>query len=214
MIVNLNLHNKLIVVVGAGAEAQKRINILLKQGCRIMVISDSVNSHITKLAKAKKIRLKRQKIQDTKFISKLKPYIIITTTSDRILNQKIINDAKKSKIIIYSSDNPKDSDFTNPAIIDFKDIKVAIFTGSPAMSKKIRIQTEKILKETITKQDIARIKIQKIARELAKGNIPTQIQRKKYLEEIMADTKIDQLIKDSQMNKAEKRANTLLRNWK
>ena len=217
MIVDLNLHDKTVIVIGGGNEAQKRINSLLKQDCEILVISDSVNSQINKLVKAKKIKLKKQKIQDTKFISKLKPDMIITTTNDKNLNQKIINTAKRSKIIAYSSDNPEDSDFSNPAIIDFENmIQIAIFTGgrSPAMSKKIRIQSEKIFKKIITKEDIDQIKIQKIARKLAKEIIPTQTQRKEYLRSVMNDNEVEQLIKDGQLKKAERRAITILRNWK
>jgi len=217
MIVDLNLHGKTVIVVGGGNEAQKRINSLLKQDCKIIVISDLVNTQINKLVKTKKIELKKQKIHDTKFISKFKPNMIITTTSDKNLNQKIINSAKRSKIIVYSSDNPEESDFSNPAIIDFENmIQIAIFTGgrSPAMSKKIRIQSEKIFKKIITKEDIAQIKIQKIARKLAKESISTQTQRKEYLHSIMVDNDIDQLIKDGQIKKAEKRAITILRNWK
>ena len=217
MIIDLNLHDKTVIVIGGGNEAQKRINSLLKQDCEILVISDSVNSQINKLVKANKIKLKKQKIQDTKFISKLKPNMIITTTNDKNLNQKIINSAKKSKIIAYSSDNPEDSDFSNPAIIDFENmIQIAIFTGgrSPAMSKKIRIQSEKIFKKIITKEDIDQIKIQKIARKLAKEIIPTQTQRREYLRSIITDNKVEQLIKDGQLKKAERRAITILRNWK
>jgi precorrin-2 dehydrogenase/sirohydrochlorin ferrochelatase len=217
MIVNLNLQDKTIIVIGGGNEAQKRINSLVKQDCEILVISYSVNSQIRKLVKAKKIKLKIQKIQDTKFISKFKPNIIITTTNDKNLNQKIINSAKRSKIIVYSSDNPDDSDFSNPAIIDFENmIQIAIFTGgrSPAMSKKIRIQSEKIFKKIITKEDIAQIKIQKIARKLAKESIHTQTQRRKYLHSVMVDKKIEQLIKEGQLKKAERQAITMLRNWK
>ncbi len=217
MIVDLNLHGKTVVVIGGGNEAQKRINSLLKQDCDILVISDSVNSQINKLVKAKKIKFKKQKIHDTKFISKFKPNIIITTTNNKDLNQKIINSAKRKNIIVYSSDNPEDSDFSNPAIIDFENmIQIAIFTGgrSPAMSKKIRIQSEKIFKKIITKEDIAQIKIQKIARKLAKESISTQIHRREYLRSIMTDNKIEQLIKDGQLKKAEKRAITMLRNWK
>jgi len=217
MIVDLNLHGKIVIVIGGGNEAQKRINSLLKQGCEIIVISDSVNSQINKLVKTKKIKLKKQKIQDTKFISKFKPNIIITTTNDKKINQKIINDAKRNNIIAYSSDNPEDSDFSNPAIIDFENIiQIAIFTGgrSPAMSKKIRIQSEKIFKKIITKEDIAQIKIQKIARKLAKESISTQNHRREYLRSIMTDNEIEQLIKDGQLKKAEKRAITMLRNWK
>ena len=217
MIVDLNLHDKTVIVIGGGNEAQKRINSLLKQDCEILVISDSVNSQINKLVKANKIKLKKQKIQDTKFISKFKPNMIITTTNDKNLNQKIINSAKRSKIIAYSSDNPEDSDFSNPAIIDFENmIQIAIFTGgrSPAMSKKIRIQSEKIFKKIITKEDIDQIKIQKIARKLAKEIIPTQTQRREYLRSIINDNEVEQLIKDGQLKKAERRAITILRNWK
>ena len=217
MIVDLNLHDKTVIVIGGGNEAQKRINYLLKQDCKILVISDSVNSQINKLVKTNKIKLKKQKIQDTKFISKLKPNMIITTTNDKNLNQKIINSAKRSKIIAYSSDNPEDSDFSNPAIIDFENmIQIAIFTGgrSPAMSKKIRIQSEKIFKKIITKEDIDQIKIQKIARKLAKEIIPTQTQRREYLRSIINDNEVEQLIKDGQLKKAERRAITILKNWK
>ena len=217
MIVDLNLQNKKIIIVGGGSEAQKRINSLLKQECDITIITDSVNSQITKLAKTKKIKIIKQKIADTKFISKLKPSLIITTTNDKKVNQKIINTAKKKGITVYSSDNPEDSDFSNPAIINFENmIQIAIFTGgrSPIMSKKIKEKSEKALRKIITKEDIAQIKIQKKARGLAKDVITTQEQRKECLRSIMSDNGIDQLIKDGQIKKAEKRAITILRNWK
>ena len=217
MIIDLNIQDKTIVIIGGGNEAEKRINSLLRQSCKITVISDSANTQIKKLVKTKKIELKNQQIQNTRFISELKPDIIITATNDKKLNQKIINAAKRRKILVYSSDNPEYSDFSNPSIIDFeKTVQIAIFTRgqSPAMSKKIRIRSEKIFKKIITHEDISHIKIQNIARKLAKETIHTQSQRKEYLRDIMTDNMIDQLIKDGQMKKAEKRAITMLRNWK
>jgi len=217
MIVDLNLRNKTAIVIGGGNEAQKRVNSLLNQECEILVISDSINSQISKLAKSNKIKIRKQKIIDTTFIAKLKPDIVITTTNDKKLNQKIIKVAKKKNILAYSSDNPEESDFANPAIIDFENIiQIAIFTGgqSPAMSKKLRIKSEILFKKIITKQDISQIKVQKIARNIAKEIIPTQIERKAYLHSIMNDKKVEQLIKDNQVKKAEKRAVTLLKNWK
>ena len=217
MIVDLNLRDKTVIIIGGGNEAQKRINSLQNQGCKILLISDFVITSISKLIKTKKIKFKKQKIQDIKFISKYQPDMIITTTNDHTLNQKIINAAKKRKVIAYSSDNPEDSDFSNSAIINFENvIQIAIFTGgrSPAMSKKIRIQSEKIFKEIITKEDIAQIRIQQIARSLAKSKIDTQIRRKDFLRTIMGDKEIKQLIKDGKPKKAENRINTVLMEWK
>ena len=217
MIINLNLKDKKIIVVGGGNEAEKRIKSILNEKCEIIVISDSVNAEISKLVKIKQIKLKKQKIENIKFISELKPDLIITTTNDKKINQKIIDHAQKKKIISYSSDNPENSDFSNGAIIDFeKMIQVAIFTGgrSPVMSKKIKSKAEKALKKVISKQDIAQIRIQKISRKLAKEIIPTQVERKDCLRSIMTDDDIDQLIKDGQIKKAEKRAIEIIKKWK
>mgnify|MGYP001492566642 FL=1 len=217
MIINLNLEGKKIIIIGGGNEAEKRIKSILNEKCEISVISDSINEQISNWVKIKKIKLKKQKIENLKFISELKPDLIITTTNDRKINQKIITYAKKKKIIVYSSDNPDDSDFSNAAIIDFeKTIQIAIFTGgrSPAMSKKIKSKSEKALKKVILKEDIAQIKIQKISRTLAKEIIPTQFERKQCLNNIMNDNQIDQLIKDNQVKKAEKRAIEIIKKWK
>ena len=217
MIINLNLENKKIIVIGGGSEAEKRIKSLLNEKCEIIVISDSINEAISKLVKTKQVKLKKQKIENMKFISELKPSLIITTTNDKKINQKIINYAKKKKIIAYSSDNPEDSDFSNASIIDYeKMIQIAIFTGgqSPVMSKKIKSKAENVLKKVISKEDIVQIKIQKISRKLAKEIIPTQLQRKECLKSIMNDNHIDQLIKDGQIKKAEKRAIEILKTWK
>ena len=217
MIINLNLEGKKIIVVGGGNEAEKRIKSILNEKCEITVISDSINSQISKLVKTKKIKLKKQKIENIKFILELNPDLIITTTNDKKINQKIINYAKKKKIIVYSSDNPEDSDFSNAAIIDFeKMIQVAIFTGgrSPVMSKKIKSKVEIVLKKVISKEDIAQIKIQKTSRKIAKEVIPTQSERKECLRSIMTDNHIDQLIKDGQIKKAEKRATEIIKKWK
>ena len=217
MIINLNLHGRLVIVLGGGNEALKRINSLLNEDCQILVISNTINNQIKMLVKNKKIEFKKQKIQNSSVLSIYKPYMIITTTNDKKLNQKIINYAKSKKIIAYSSDNAELSDFANLAIMNFENtIQIAIFTGgkSPAMSKKLKIEAEKIFKKIITKEDIGQIKIQNIAREHAKNMILTQKERKRCLSSIMNDKEIKQLIKDDQLKRAEKRANTILRNWK
>ena len=194
MIINLNLRSRLVIVIGGGNEALKRINSLLEEKCQIIVISNVINNQIKTLVKNKKIKFKKQKIQNSSILSVYKPYMIITTTNDKKLNQKIINDAKNKKIIAYSSDNPELSDFANPAIIDFENIiQIAIFTGgkSPAMSKKLRMKSEKIFKKIITKEDIDQIKIQNIVRDLAKNRISTQNERKTYLSNIMGDKRLN-----------------------
>lgn len=217
MIISLNLQNKKVCIVGGGNESLKRLTPLLKENCNITVISESINKQIKNLALRKKILLKKTKLDDAKFLEKEKPFMIITTTNNNKLNLEILKKAKKMKIIAYSSDNPVQSDFSNPAIIDYeKIIEIAVFTGgkSPIMSKKIKEQLEKSLKKSISREDIEQIKIQMIARSLVKNSIDDQNKRKEFLNSLAMDKKIKQLIKDGQGKKIEKHIIAMLRDWK
>ena len=217
MIIDLNLNNRTIIIIGGGKEALKRINATLVHNSKIIVISEKIDSKISDLAKTRKIQVLEKRIESPNFISSLNPDLIITTTDNQKINDKIIDFANTKKILVYSSDNPEKSDFSNPAIINFKDmIQFAIFTGgrSPAMSKRIKSKVENLLGSVISEADIEQIKIQKIAREYAKKEIPTQNERKKCLNAIINDNEIDQLIKDGQMKEAEKLAIKILKEWK
>jgi len=215
--VDLNLKGNLVIVVGGGAEGYKKVNSLLTQNCKILVISDKVNTQLSNYIKQKKISFKKTKLKDTSFLSKYKPFLVMATTNDRELNRKIIQEAKKMKCYVYAADDPEVSDFAHPSVINIEDtVQIAISTGgrSPAMARKLKLQTEKIFKKTIKKEDIYQIKLQQIARDSAKKTIPTQLERKKFLYSVLHDKTIKQLIKDEKLKKAQQRAMLMLREWK
>ena len=54
MIVDLHLKGNLVIVVGVGAEGLKKINSLLTQDCKILVISETTNPQIKKYVEKKK----------------------------------------------------------------------------------------------------------------------------------------------------------------
>ena len=217
MIVDLNLKGNLVIVVGGGDEGYKKVNSLLTQDCKILLISDKVNTQLSNFIKQKKIKFKKTKLKDTDFLSKYKPFLVMATTNDRQLNRKIIQKAKKMKCYVYASDDPEVSDFAHPSVINIEDtVQIAISTGgkSPAMARRLKLQTEKIFKKIIKKEDIYQIKLQQIARDKAKKTIPTQIERKKFLYSVLNDKTIKQLLKDNNLKKAQQRAMLILSKWK
>ncbi len=217
MIVDLNLKGNLVIVVGGGDEGYKKVNSLLTQDCKILLISDKVNTQLSNCIKQKKIDFEKTKLKDADFLSKYKPFLVMATTNDRQLNRKIIQKAKKMKCYVYASDDPEVSDFAHPSVINIEDtVQIAISTGgkSPAMARKLRLQTEKIFKKIIKKEDIYQIKLQQIARDKAKKTIPTQIERKKFLYSVLNDKTIKQLLKDNNLKKAQQRAMLILSKWK
>ena len=217
MIVDLNLKENLVIVVGGGAEGLKKVNSLLTQSCKILVISDKINTQIAKYVKEKKIKFKKVKLKNPSFLSKYKPFLVMATTDDKQLNRKILEKAKKMRCYVYAADDPEVSDFSHPSVINIEDtIQIAISTGgkSPAMARKLRIQAEKVFKKIVDKEDIYQIKLQEIARNAAKKKIPTQKERKIFLYSVLNDKKIKQLIKDEKLQKAQNRAMLMLRQLK
>jgi len=217
VIVDLNLKGNLAIVVGGGIEGLKKVNSLLTQDCRILVISDKLNSQLSKLIKKNKIEFKKAKLKDTSFLSKYKPFLVMAATDNKELNRRIVQKAKKMKCYVYASDDPEVSDFSHPAVINIQDtVQIAVSTGgkSPAMARKLKLQAEKVFKNIIKKEDIYQIKLQQIVRNAAKEKILTQKDRKKFLYCVLNDSKIKQLIKDENHKKAQERAMRILSEWK
>ncbi|MBI5377778.1 MAG: bifunctional precorrin-2 dehydrogenase/sirohydrochlorin ferrochelatase [Thaumarchaeota archaeon] len=217
MIVDLNLRGKLVVVVGAGQEGLKKINSLLTQDCKILVISDSANTKITNYAKKGKIEFKKTRLDNADFLDDYDPLLVMAATDDKDLNRKIVQKAKKKRCYAYAADDPDFSDFAHPSVINIEDtVQIAISTGgrSPAMARKIKLKAEKIFKEIIDKEDIYQIKLQKIARDMAKEKIPTTPERKKFLYSILNSNKIKQLLKEGNLQTAQKEMIKILGDWK
>ena len=217
MIVDLNLKGNLVIVVGAGGEGLKKVNSLLTQDCKILVVSDKANAQIQKLAKDGKIEFKKIKLENANFLDDHEPFLVMAATDDRQLNRKMVERAKKMRCYAYAADDPEVSDFAHPSVINIQDtVQIAISTGgrSPAMARKIKLKAEKIFKETIDKEDIYQIKLQKIARDMAKEKIPTTLERKKFLYSILNSKKIKQLLKEDNLQTAQKEMIKILDGWK
>ena len=217
LIIDLHLNEKTVIIVGAGNEALKRTKLLENEGCKIIVIGEKPHSEIIKLSQKKKITLKKFKLTSTLFLKKYKPFLVIASTTDNALNQKIVQTAKKMKILAYASDSPDSSDISYLSLIDIKKtIKVGISTGgsSPIMAKKIKSKTEKYLQKNISDKDIQLIKIQKFARNESKKHILTTIERKKFLYELMNDKRVKELLKDGKYHAIQTTIKKMVKDWK
>ena len=139
--------------------------------------------------------------------------MVLATTDDRELNRKIVDQAKKMRCYAYAADDPEVSDFAFGSVINIEDtVQIAVSTGgkSPAMSRKLRLQAEKIFKKLVKKEDIYHIKLQDYARKEAKKKIDTFPERKKFLYAVMNDKRIKQLIEDENLKMAQRRVIEML----
>ena len=68
MIVDLNLDNKIVVVIGGGIEGSRKVRGLLDQNCNIIVITNRTNRYLSNLEKQGKISIVKSKLTNAKMI--------------------------------------------------------------------------------------------------------------------------------------------------
>jgi precorrin-2 dehydrogenase/sirohydrochlorin ferrochelatase len=141
----------------------------------------------------------------------------MAATDDKKLNRKIVEQSKKMRCYAYAADDPEVSDFAHPSVINIEDtVQIAISTGgrSPAMARKLKLRAEKLFRNIIDKEDIYQIKLQKMARDAAKSQIPTVLGRKKFLYSVLNNKKIKQLLKEDKLPSAQREVMRMLGEWK
>ena len=217
MIVDLNLKGKRVAVIGAGREAGRKIYSLLTQKCKISVFADRINQDIRRWAEEGKLELVEKHIVSTSSLDNLdRLVLVIASTDDRTLNRRLANWAKKKGIYAYCADDPDNSDFSHPAVVNLKDVvKVTVSTGgrSPLMARRLREKLEPVLKEVVSLEDILQIRLQERLRPEVLKKITNFDLRKKFLVHIADDPEIIRLLSNNQFEKAEKMAIELLRSF-
>jgi siroheme synthase-like protein len=207
LLVDLKLAGKIVIVVGAGAEAYRKIQSFLDSGAVIWVISKEFNSSIEKLAEEKRVAILKTDIKDaSSFVHSFnpKPDILLAATSDSSLNLELVKAAKASGCMVYSIDNSAVSDFILPAVAKVGDVKVAVSTGgkSPAMAHVLRERIEKL----VTPQDLLEIELQTNMRTILKEQVSDVKLRGKTLYEILNNVNIKEALSEGNIQEAQRLA--------
>jgi precorrin-2 dehydrogenase/sirohydrochlorin ferrochelatase len=217
LIVDLNLKDKHVIVIGGGTEGVRKVNALLGQGCKITVISNRFNNYLRTQEKANKIEIVKTKLKDASILDDYdRPFLILASTDNKELNRKLCKKGREKGAFVYSVDDPPYSDFSYASIINIEGvIQIAISTSgkSPIMARQIRIRAERILKRVIKKSDIENAKLQEFARNAAKPKLKTVQQRKEFLYSLINNSRIQKLIKEEKMEDAKSATLDLLNEW-
>ena len=159
MIVDLRLDSKRILVVGGGREATKRVASMAREDCAITVVSPVASEAISDMARSGRITLMHERV-DASVLERTHPDIVVAATDDHSLNHALMSEARRLRVLGYSSSDPQYSDYANLAQAEFGGmVRVAVSTGgrSPAMAKRIRDDIRSALAHTITPQMLSEI---------------------------------------------------------
>ena len=142
--INLNIEEKICIVLGGGNVALRKVKGLIEGGGRVKIISESFCDEIKKLAEDEKVEL----IQEKYFEGCLpRGFIFIAATNDINVNKTAAIEASKKNMLVnvVNKNYLKINQFTMPSVIRRKNLMITISTEgkSPSLSKKIRLEMEK-----------------------------------------------------------------------
>jgi len=133
----LNLRDKKCIVVGGGKVALRKVKMLLDCKADVKVISPALHPDLARLVKKKALCRISREYQPGDLEGAV---IVIAATNVKEVNDRVTQEAKRSRALVNVVDDPGPSDFIIPSFFRRKDLTIAVSTAgkSPALARKIR----------------------------------------------------------------------------
>ncbi|MEJ6949820.1 precorrin-2 dehydrogenase/sirohydrochlorin ferrochelatase family protein [Natronospora cellulosivora (SeqCode)] len=135
----INIEEKPCLIVGAGKIALKKAKKLMEYGAEVEILSSDIDEDFYQIIPDEKLI---KKDYQKKYIKN--KFMVIAATDDYQLNKKIAADAKEEGALFNAVDQIELCQFIVPAIVNRKDLQIAISTSgkSPALAGIIRRELE------------------------------------------------------------------------
>ncbi|MDI6808367.1 MAG: bifunctional precorrin-2 dehydrogenase/sirohydrochlorin ferrochelatase [Candidatus Eisenbacteria bacterium] len=139
----LDVSGKRCIVIGGGQVASRKILKLLEAGADVVVISPSPAEKIRRLAREGRIVLRMRKFRKGDLRGSI---LAIGATDDRDVNELVHSEAGKKSILVNVVDDVRLSSFIVPSTVKRGNLLIAVstFGESPALSREIRIELERL----------------------------------------------------------------------
>jgi precorrin-2 dehydrogenase/sirohydrochlorin ferrochelatase len=142
----LELRDRRVVIVGAGAVAARKVKALFETGARLVIISPKIDAMLSVSLQATNVEIIKSHYEKSYLAGAI---LVIAATDDQPLNKQIYKDCQELEILCNVVDQPQLCDFFVPAIVKRGNLQIAIATegNCPAFAGHIRDKLEKILTE-------------------------------------------------------------------
>lgn len=184
----LDIENRNVVIIGGGNVCARKAETMMRYGARVTVVSPDFTDEIEAWAREGCLAINR------------KPYdasdleganIVIASTDIQAVNEQIAADCRARRIPVNVVDVTPLCEFIVPAIIESGSIQIAVSTGgkSPALARTLKED----LQRTIGPEYAEVNDVLGTLRDGAKRVLPTDVDRKRFFDGIIADGILDLL---------------------
>jgi len=180
-----------VFILGTGEVATRRANKFLDHGANVKLAGNNLSEEL---------EVKGAELCSTRNVDELVEWadLVVVASGDNELADYVSRIA--SDKLLNRADYPYEGNVIVPTSFKIGDIEISIFTNgkSPLMARQLRKRIQSI----ITEEDILKIELQDYARSLLKESIDDQKERREYLYRIFEDEKINEFIRNNQIDDA------------
>ena len=138
------ISGKPCLVIGGGAIAARKAELLLKAGGKLLVIAPEIDDRIRDMATDQTLEFEQRGFA----VDDLEGMVcVIAATDDMALNREISAQAQALGIPVNVVDSPELCSFIMPSMIDRSPVQIAISTGgvSPVLARMLRSRLESFI---------------------------------------------------------------------
>ena len=184
----LDIEERPVVIIGGGEVCARKAETMMKYGAHVTIVSPAFTAEIQQWAREGKLAL-REKRYDAGDLDGAN--IVIASTDDTTVNEQIAADCRARRIPVNVVDVTPLCEFIVPAIIEKGSIQIAVSTGgkSPALARTLKED----LQRTVGPEYAEVNDVMGTLRDGAKSVLPTDVDRKRFFDGILAQGILDML---------------------
>jgi siroheme synthase-like protein len=186
--VYLDIEGRDVLIIGGGNVCARKAETMMKYGAHVTVVSPDFTEEIEEWARQDLLELRRKPYEEPDLTG---ASIVIASTDDPCINARIARDCRRRKIPVNVVDVTHLCEFIVPAIVESGTIQIAVSTGgkSPALARTLKEDLQKFVGPEYDEVN----QLLGSLRSAAKKTLPTDIDRKRFFDSIIAKGILDML---------------------
>jgi precorrin-2 dehydrogenase / sirohydrochlorin ferrochelatase len=184
----IDIEDRNVVIIGGGNVCARKAETMMKYGARVTVVSPEFTGEIEQWARDGALAIRRKHYDESDLED---ANIVIASTDVQSVNERIAADCRRRRIPVNVVDVTPLCEFIVPAIIEKGSIQIAVSTGgkSPALARTLKEDLQRLVgPEYAEVNDLLGT-----LREGAKRVLPTDVDRKRFFDGIIARGILDML---------------------
>jgi siroheme synthase-like protein len=184
----IDIEDRAVLIVGGGAVCARKAETMMRYGGRVTIVSPEITDEIAAWERDGALAVRRKTYEEPDLDG---ASIVIASTDDQCVNARVARDCRRRRIPVNVVDVTHLCEFIVPAIIEKGSIQIAISTGgkSPALARTLKEDMQRMIgPEYAEVNDLLGT-----LRKSAKSVLPTDVDRKRFFDGIIAAGVLDLL---------------------